>query len=417
MPWPTLVEYPLIQTLTRLDVRAACELLGWLGIPAIAHGNVIEVAAGPVGIDDACSGIRSFQSTLMISLFVGEYYQMSVVRRLFLCLVGFSLAVLLNLVRQIVLVWVAAHQGIPAIARWHDPTGVIILLGCFLALWGIGVWLAPRRSREPGAGSREQRAVDRIQNLEFRSQKAEVGGQRAGSAEHSTLISALRAPRSALRSRLSGFSFQVSILALTGWLLLVEVGVEGWYRYHEARLPAPVTWRVAWPTNNATFKEEPLAANTRQLLRFTEAFQAAWEEDALNCQVIFAYWKPGGTAQLLAGEHTPQTCLGASGHRFVGGTAVEYLMVHNLQMPFRFYQLTDSPQPTFVAYCLWDDRGDTRSFHATQLSHAWRLPPVLAGQRNPGQRVIEIALTGVNDLAAAHTAVRQLLEKIIVPER
>jgi hypothetical protein len=53
------------------------EVLGWLGIPAMAHGNVIEVATGMVGIDEACSGIRSFQSSLMISLFFGEFYALS----------------------------------------------------------------------------------------------------------------------------------------------------------------------------------------------------------------------------------------------------------------------------------------------------------------------------------------------------
>ena len=74
VPWPTLIEYPLIQTLTRMDVSATCDLVGWFGIPAVPHGNVIEVATGMVGIDEACSGIRSFQASLMISLFLGEYY-------------------------------------------------------------------------------------------------------------------------------------------------------------------------------------------------------------------------------------------------------------------------------------------------------------------------------------------------------
>ena len=66
VPWPTVIEGPLIQGLTRADAGATCELLGWLGIPAMPHGNVIEVATGEVGIDEACSGIRSFQATLMI---------------------------------------------------------------------------------------------------------------------------------------------------------------------------------------------------------------------------------------------------------------------------------------------------------------------------------------------------------------
>ena len=145
VPWPTLIESPLIQALTRMDVGATCELAGWFGIPAIPHGNVIEVAGGQVGIDEACSGIRSFQATLMISLFLGEFYRLRIWRRAFCVGTGFALALLLNLIRQLVLVWVAATKGVPAIAQWHDPTGVIILLGCFMSLWLIGQWLAERK--------------------------------------------------------------------------------------------------------------------------------------------------------------------------------------------------------------------------------------------------------------------------------
>ena len=77
VPWPTILEMPVIQGLTRADAGITVELLGWLGVPAMPHGNVIEVATGEVGIDEACSGIRSFQATLMISLFLGEFYRLN----------------------------------------------------------------------------------------------------------------------------------------------------------------------------------------------------------------------------------------------------------------------------------------------------------------------------------------------------
>ncbi len=37
VPWPTVVEGPLIQGLTRADASATVELLGWFGIPAMPH--------------------------------------------------------------------------------------------------------------------------------------------------------------------------------------------------------------------------------------------------------------------------------------------------------------------------------------------------------------------------------------------
>src|ERR1039457_4701861 len=141
VPWPTWLEQTLIQGLTRADANASVELLGWLGIPAMPHGNVIEVATGTVGIDEACSGIRSFQATLMISLFLGEFYRLNFVRCTGLVLGGFALSFLFNLARMALLVWVAASKGVTAIESWHDPAGVTILLGCFFGLWGLGVLL------------------------------------------------------------------------------------------------------------------------------------------------------------------------------------------------------------------------------------------------------------------------------------
>ena len=158
VPWPSLIEQPVIQGLTRADTSVTAELLGWLGIPAMPHGNVIEVATGYVGIDEACSGIRSFQATLMISLFLGELYRLTVFRRSVLCLAGFALSFFFNLARMSLLVWVAARKGLAAIASWHDPAGVTILVACFLCLWGMGVWLRGKRGAEGGGQRAEGKA-------------------------------------------------------------------------------------------------------------------------------------------------------------------------------------------------------------------------------------------------------------------
>jgi hypothetical protein len=66
IPWPTLIEQPIIQSLTRINAALVIEVMGIIGVPALQHGNVIEVSTGVVGIDEACSGIRSFQSSIMI---------------------------------------------------------------------------------------------------------------------------------------------------------------------------------------------------------------------------------------------------------------------------------------------------------------------------------------------------------------
>ena len=54
-----------------------------------------------------------------------------------LCLGGFAMSFLFNLVRMSLLVWVAASKGIAAIANWHDPAGVTILRGVFFRPLGL----------------------------------------------------------------------------------------------------------------------------------------------------------------------------------------------------------------------------------------------------------------------------------------
>ena len=81
VPWPMELEQSIIQNLMRLVAGLTVEVAGWLGIPALQHGNLIEVKGGVVGIDEACSGVRSLQSALMLSLFLGEMYRFAVRRR------------------------------------------------------------------------------------------------------------------------------------------------------------------------------------------------------------------------------------------------------------------------------------------------------------------------------------------------
>ena len=377
VPWPTPVEAPVIQGLTRADAGATVELLGWLGVPAMTHGNVIEVATGEVGIDEACSGIRSFQATLMLSLFLGELYRLNVVRRLGLVLAGFTLSFVFNLARMSVLVWVAAHQGIGAIARWHDPTGVTILLACFFALWGLGTLLAPPRVPPAAAAA-----------------TSSLGSPSAGSP----------APPRRLLPLL------VSLLV---WVAAVEISVETWYRWHEWHLPPATRWTMAWPTNNPTLKDSALADRTRQLLRYDEGRSASWQAADAQWQAVFLRWNPGRTAVHLVQNHTPEVCLTAAGHTLTTLSARTWFAVGDLQLPFTVYAVVNTPQPVYVFYCLWDDRTSAQGRDTLMLNYGNRLAPVLAGLRNPGQRSLEIALTGALDPAQAQAAFQRELPSLI----
>ena len=72
VPWLVQIENFVIHGLTRAVAYMAVEVAGWLGIGAYQLGNVIELANGFVGVDEACSGVKTLQAAIMVSLFLGE---------------------------------------------------------------------------------------------------------------------------------------------------------------------------------------------------------------------------------------------------------------------------------------------------------------------------------------------------------
>src|SRR6266849_5458475 len=112
VPWPTLVETPVTQGLMRVVARVAAETAMLLGTPAQVEGNLIRVSNGLVGVNEACSGIRSLQTSLMIGLLFGEVKRLSVLRRVALVACAGAIALIANFVRAVFLVMVAATENL-----------------------------------------------------------------------------------------------------------------------------------------------------------------------------------------------------------------------------------------------------------------------------------------------------------------
>ena len=96
VPWPVPFEQGVIQRLMSAVATICVDALGWFGIPAVQHGNVIEVSSGVVGVEEACSGVRSLQTTLMAALFLGELLRFGIARRFVLLGSGLVLAFVCN---------------------------------------------------------------------------------------------------------------------------------------------------------------------------------------------------------------------------------------------------------------------------------------------------------------------------------
>jgi exosortase len=401
VPWPTAIETPVIQLLTKANTAVTIELLGWLGIPAVQHGNVIEISTGLVGIDEACSGIRSFQATLMIGLFLGQFFLLSLRRRFSLLAAGIVLAFSFNIIRTLLLVVIAGRRGLNAMAIWHDPAGVAILLACFLGLWLISMLLKRRvgsanaaiaSNREGGCPSRSPSDISGAPKAVGSSEQAEPAA--AGTA--------------ALR-----WSLGIGLLV---WIIAAEVFVNGWYLSHETGLSPKAEWLVNWPKENPTFRQIPMSDSARRILRYDEAANATWSEEGARWQAVFLRWNPGRASIQLAKTHTPETCLPAAGHQIAAQEYLGPISVGNLQLPFSCYAMRNGGGLAYVFYCLWDDSAAAQSFARTHLTYANRLEPVLAGRRNRGQRSLEIAVWGIDDSREAQAALAHHLQTLIQPK-
>lgn len=380
VPWPSLAEQTIVQTLTRGIVGITVELLNAFGFPALSHGNVIETASGFVDVDEACSGIRSLQAALMLALFFGEWRRFGFKHRVVLCGIAFALACLFNLSRTVVLSFVAARQGSAAVQRWHDPAGVLILVACFIAVWASAAWLG-RRERHP-AQVRENE-----------------GTQPDDSAPDLRTLALLRIKPFVI--------VVVAVLVCVG-----EAAIHFWYA--TARPASVIDWTAELPRTNPTFKPIELPRAARQILRFNESQSGTWHNgDGTLWQMFYLRWQPGRTAANLARNHTPEICLPAAGKNLRSMADISDLRISGLALPFRCYVTEGNGKPLFVFYTLWED-GAKEQHAATQfLTWQARFNAVRERRRNPGQRVIQIALSGVPTAMEAEALLRRELPKLI----
>jgi exosortase len=376
VPWPVPLEQSLIQWLMRSVTGICVEALSWAQIPAIQKGNVIEISTGRVGVEEACSGVRSLQTTLMIALFMGELLRFGVVRRLILLAGGLGVAFICNASRAFFLVWVSARSGTDAVAKWHDNVGMAVLFG---SLIGVGVLCAILNPRQKEGGD---------------------------VLPDPGLLRPSAPPRRGI------------LIALVLWIAAVEAFTEAWYRMAEAKAPKAKPWTVNWPTGQTGFRDVEFSDATRNILKYTDARSAVWSDlDGLRWAMVLIRWAPGRTSVQLARSHGPELCLPASGALMTADLGPRPMQINGVNLPVRAYSFRAREQVLYVFYCLWEQRPDADAQQSVveNLTVARRLEAVKKGIRNAGQQAIEVAVSNVAGPEQAEAAVKRFLGKVIQP--
>lgn len=127
-PLVSAVESQISLFLLRKVVTVVAFVFDVLGYPVEQQGNVLMLPKGPVGVAEACSGIRSLTACLFAGSFLGAMFFEQTWKKVFLVVASMGFAFVMNLVRSLFLTGWAYAYGPEAInGTVHDTAGYAVL--------------------------------------------------------------------------------------------------------------------------------------------------------------------------------------------------------------------------------------------------------------------------------------------------
>jgi exosortase len=374
-PWPTTIEAPLIQGMMRLVANLASAAMQLAGVAASAKGNLILLPEGPVGVDEACSGIQSFQGSVMVALFLGEYFSFLAPERILLVVFSAALAFAGNVARALFLSSQVHASGLGAVDRWHDPAGYALMVFCYAGIFGFAAWWA-----------------------------------RGGDADLQP------APPADPHRPLPAAVFAAGAL----WVLAALGGTEWWYRRTEPSAKAP-GWSVRLD-GDAFGKSRDYTERERTMMRYDDALGRDWD-DNLGRHWTFNYfrWELGNAAADNARFHRPTICLAASGYEEDGSEPSWSFEKGGVKLTVRQFRFKGGDRSLDSFYCLWDPQGrpgysdPTGEWDPAQWSAGARVRNAISGRRGGELQMLNVGVFGAASPQEAAAAFRDLLEKVIEP--
>jgi exosortase len=274
-----------------------------LGIAASTSGNIILLAHTSVGVEEACSGVRSLLSCVVAAIFFSATLVRRPWARVLLIALAPLLAFAMNIIRSLTLT-LLANGGIDIGGSWHDLTGFAVLGVTALILGSLAVWL---EGPVPAVESSSPPAAAPV------------------------------APASVSPPR-TIFTAYLLVVVMIGFFVFNTHGpvrASGPVPDLEKILPvAPSGWDIVRTENLYQFS--PIL-ETEHLVQRTYVRRRATPrgDDPLQITVYMAYWPPGAVPVSLVASHTPDACWPG------GGWIAEPIVP--AAVPFRAGQLALSP--------------------------------------------------------------------------
>jgi len=127
-PMVSVVESRVNLLLLRHVVNVVAATFTILGLPIEQHGNVLALPTGNVGVEEACSGIRSLTACLFAGSFLAAVFLDRAWKKVALVVAAALFAVFTNVLRSLFLTAWAYRHGPAAIEGFiHDAAGYAVL--------------------------------------------------------------------------------------------------------------------------------------------------------------------------------------------------------------------------------------------------------------------------------------------------
>ena len=289
LAWPALVAVGLWLlsaplppgTYSTLSLRLQTWITGGVlaalhvfGVAARQQGNLIELAGTTVGVEEACSGVRSLISCVYAGLFFSALLVRRPWARALLVVLTAPLAIVMNFVRSLVLT-LMANAGVEISGFWHEATGFAVLGVTALILAGLALILEPRGRRSPAVPAAPASSTSPFATLA--ASQALLGG--------ALVLAAAVAIFFVVHTRPAALAANVP----PDLAAMLPAAPEGWQSVTNDEL-----YRFA-----SALETDNLAQRT---------YLKGSDRDLTQITVYLAYWPAGRTSVSTVATHTPDAC-------------------------------------------------------------------------------------------------------------
>ncbi len=382
IPWPFRMESLIVLSLTKVVVSLAVHGLHFLSYPVEMAGNTLRLGDIDIGVDEACSGIRSLQALFMVTLFLGSLFGQTPFRRLLALMVLPFIVIAVNTVRAVFLSIQLIVNGHPAYDAWHDTAGYIAFGVSMVVIYAAIELLNLGGSDKPPPQEMDPKII------------------------------------------LGHWKNSQSSTAAIGYLLLplmVFSIVEGWFRFHELRAPEQTRWEIQLPDpSDPDYAYGEISQRVNGILGYSYGHR--FTHFLFNQTYIdlyyYGYTDENKLSSVSSYGHSPTICMQGNGAVLVEEIEPMFIEVADLRIPFRHY-LFEQPQTGLklhVFWCVWENRNMNISHEDLQsLNYRTQWVQLRKGRRDFSRQVVLASLVGVDASAQARREFRRLMGDWIRP--